>query len=185
VAKALAGDPWDRYQSAEEMATALRQRLHAAQQVQLASDVAARPPASGRGRFWVLAAFILVTIVVGLGWGIAGLLEHLGGGITPDREVEDSFSIPSPTPTVTEPPLPEPAATADPMMEGKIAFGSYFTENGPIVLMSLDASQQVDLTDGTEPNVTPSWSPDGRRIAWARSGNVNSPWEGRQGAANG
>jgi len=63
---------------------------------------------------------------------------------------------------------PEP----DPANEGVIAFDSKRTGNGDIYVMDADGSNPRRLTTSDEVEYWPSWSPDGKRIAYS-DGDIN------------
>ena len=74
----------------------------------------------------------------------------------------------SPTPTIqftaTPPATPTPTGGGT----GRIAFSSYRAGESEIYIMNADGSEVTCLTDSAERSNQPTWSPDGRRIAFVR-----------------
>lgn len=71
-------------------------------------------------------------------------------------------SISAPTPTKTSPtPSSKPISSL-----GKIVFVSDRDGNDEIYVMDADGSNQMRLTNNTANDISPKWSPDGRKIAF-------------------
>jgi Tol biopolymer transport system component len=66
------------------------------------------------------------------------------------------------------------SAAFDVAPAGRIAFVSDREGAPKIYVMDADGSDVVQLTTGPHPDSRPSWSPDGRRIAFARGGDATS-----------
>jgi Tol biopolymer transport system component len=64
--------------------------------------------------------------------------------------------------------LAAPAEAAFPGQNGRIAFESGRDGNPEIFAMKRDGSAQTNLTNNPDPDFLPSYSPDGRRIAFSR-----------------
>lgn len=113
----------------------------------------------------ILLAAAAVALVLGFAWVVMDSLR-------PSTPAHTPAGVP-PTPTAKLPPSAAPKPTPDPMVDGKIVFArSQYYEKGAIAVMNADGSHQVDLTGSDVEAGTPSWSPDGRTIAWVRTGNV-------------
>ncbi len=72
-----------------------------------------------------------------------------------------------------------PAAQAAlPSANGKIAFHTDRDGNHEIYVVNADGSRQIRLTDGPsyQHDLTPTWSPDGTKIAFTREGGVTGLW---------
>ena len=65
-----------------------------------------------------------------------------------------------------------PSATFDVAPAGRIAFVSDRGGAPKIYLMNIDGSDIMQLTTGPHADSRPSWSPDGRRIVFARAGDA-------------
>jgi Tol biopolymer transport system component len=66
------------------------------------------------------------------------------------------------------------SAAFDVAPAGRIAFVSDRGGAPKIYVMNVDGSDVVQLTTGPHPDSRPSWSPDGRRIVFARAGDATS-----------
>ena len=88
---------------------------------------------------------------------------------TPTRAIRaptpPSASAPTATPTLTPP------------LEGRIAFASFRDGNWEIYAMNADGSGLARLTSNPDFAAGPSWSPDGRRIAFYSDMDWNGNWE--------
>ena len=64
--------------------------------------------------------------------------------------------------------LPHPARAAEQAPPGRIVFVSSRTADGNADIFSADlgGEQVVNLTENPAPDRSPTWSPDGNRIAW-------------------
>jgi Tol biopolymer transport system component len=69
--------------------------------------------------------------------------------------------------------LAVPAQSAYPGANGRIAYESAVTGNEEIFVMNPDGSGQMDLSNNPEPDRDPSWSPNGARIAFSRTGSTS------------
>ena len=91
-------------------------------------------------------------------------------------------AAPTPTPAPTATPMPTathtppPTPTATPMPTGRIVFASVLVEdeNWGIYVMDEDGSDVERLTSDARLSNLPSWSPDGRRIAFSSNRDGNS-----------
>src|SRR5580765_1728613 len=63
--------------------------------------------------------------------------------------------------------LAAPAGAGFPGKPGQIVFSSTFSGDREIFVAAPDGSGRVDLTRDPHADVTPSWSADGKRIAFA------------------
>ncbi|MHC4992550.1 MAG: TolB family protein, partial [Planctomycetota bacterium] len=59
----------------------------------------------------------------------------------------------------------------------RISFASDRSGNWDLYVMDLDGGRPVQLTHDHEPELHPTWSPDGRTIAYCRFGNQTGRWE--------
>lgn len=98
----------------------------------------------------------------------------LGGAAGANMGTEAS-ATPTPTETVasdsgipTEPPAPEltPTPTAIPPASGRLVFSSYMSGNDDIYVINTDGSGLFQVTNDPNKDVSPSWSPEGFRIAF-------------------
>ena len=69
--------------------------------------------------------------------------------------------------------LAVPAQSAHPGANGRIAYESAVTGNEEIFVMNPDGSGQTDLSNNPDPDRDPSWSPNGARIAFSRTGSTS------------
>src|SRR4051794_3526132 len=80
-----------------------------------------------------------------------------------------------------------PLGAATKFQNGRIAFSSLRDGNSEIYVMNQDGSAQTRLTFDPAEDTQPSWSPDGRRIAFVRAGNIfvmNADGSGQFGLTN-
>jgi hypothetical protein len=69
--------------------------------------------------------------------------------------------------------LAAPAESAHPGANGKIAYESAVTGNDEIFVMNPDGSTQTNVSNSSDPDRDPAWSPNGAKIAFSRTGAVS------------
>ncbi len=80
-------------------------------------------------------------------------------------------------PEPTAPELDEPSLQPTRVLPPKLAFMSRRDGNGEIYVMNGNGAVQVNLTNNPTLDFLPSWSPDGKKIAFLRSVHVPDPDE--------
>ena len=131
-----------------------------------------RPPSRWRihpmtsKMFGLAAAAVVVVAVAAVG---AGMLTTSGGVGAPDPSTG-----PSPAPSASASADASSPVTSDApaIATGQMAFHAMVDGNTDIYLIDGAGTTPVRLTTDPGQDVQPSWSPDGRRIVFARAGDV-------------
>lgn len=144
-------------------------------------------PTPMRWGCWVAGGLAGLVLIVGLiGLSMSGL-QAMGTWFAPPTSTSTSTptmtltvtptpsATPTTTPSVTPTPTPQPTPLGG--GQGKIAFASNRDHGGnlkEIYVMNLDGSEQTALTDNPADNEVPTWSADGRQLAFYsfREGNA-------------
>ena len=116
------------------------------------------------------AAAIVAVAIVAIG---TGMLAMPGGVGAPAPSAEPSPASPSGPPDASASAASDaPASDAPATATGQMAFHAMVDGNTDIYLLDGAGTSPVRLTTDPDQDVQPSWSPDGRRIVFARAGDV-------------
>jgi serine/threonine protein kinase len=194
LARGMALDKDERFPSIDEFQRALRGDLQL-ETIRAPLKIEASPPKDRRRTLWLGGgAFAVTLLVIGLVFGLRGILPFGGPGAspTPSPTLPAAAVLPSatasPTPSVqpsetatSEPsttPTPSPTPTATPLRlggGGRIAFVSDREDGRTLQIWTMngDGSDPRQVTFGPGDKAQPRWSPDGLRLLYAAPGGLD------------
>jgi Tol biopolymer transport system component len=125
-----------------------------------------------RNRHYIFYFIVILTL---LSLGACSDPDTVGIDMNVKDQVVETERSPTQESPTQEPPtqVPTQAAIAVPTSvsgrDGKIAFGSNRDGNSEIYLMDADGRNQINLTNNEAYDSSPTWSPDGSKIAFVSS----------------